>query len=65
MESNLRDTEVSYAPIEDCPINAVAVMNEEAWWRSIRATAFNHQLSRPNRRSDTASCVYGEFDGWT
>src|SRR5262249_19095597 len=28
--ANLRDTEVSYTPIEDCAINTVAIMNEEA-----------------------------------
>jgi len=43
----LQDTEVSYTPIEDCAINAVAIMNEEAWRLSIPGATFHNLLCRP------------------
>jgi small multidrug resistance pump len=63
----LRDTEVSYTPIEHCAINGVAVMNEEAWWRSIPATAFNHLLSRPRGAASRTQSSNRYFPnlGWT
>ena len=58
---------VSYTPIEHFAINAVAVMNEEAWWRSIPATAFNHLLSRPRGAASRTQSSNRYFPnlGWT